>query len=172
MIEKPIHIYKALTEAIEAWGRRHNIDPRAHLASVLGYGGETPSILLSNKLNYTSGTSAKFVKLSERDIIFQQLDTEDVMYVYNAELAPFGLMAVEKIDSTLDVVCFHEAVDNAMMESDDVFKVSKLALRDETLDKEELQAICKELDEADMANARLREMVKARLAELVRKANS
>ena len=76
---------------------------------------------------------------------------------------PYGLICIEKETPCSEVKNFHEAADDVMMESDDVFKTTKLALKDQTLTKDELEAIIKELNEADTANAKLKMMAKRRL---------
>lgn len=63
-------------------------------------------------------------------------------------------------------ISFHLAFDDVMIESDDVFKVGKMALRDNTLDKGECEDIIKECEEAEAAIAKTKAMAKARLVAM------
>ena len=57
-------------------------------------------------------------------------------------------------------------VDDAMIEGDEAFKVSKMALRDDTLDENELKAMMKEHDEASKKHREAYEMAEARLVAM------
>lgn len=54
----PLHkhpwIYKAVSKAIDAFGRRHNITARQHFAPKLGYTGQNGEIQLGTALNCTT----------------------------------------------------------------------------------------------------------------------
>ena len=165
---KPTYIYKAITEALKLWEDRHYINAREHLAPLLGLRGKNASIQLSNILNYKSynPASPKAMKLSQLDVILQEIDTEDVAYILSAIGDGFGLITVPKPNTLCVLEDFHSAADEAMLENDDVFKVTKLALRDDTLDEDELSAIIKEIKEADAANAKLKAMAENRLRKM------
>ncbi len=167
-MNKPIHIYKAITEAINAWEDRHYINAREHLAPLLGLRGKNAAIQLSNILNYKSYNprSPKAMKLSQLVIVLEEIDREDVRHILNAFGDPHGLAVVEKEPAVHRLFDLHEAADRAMLENDDVFKVTKMALRDETLDEDELEAIIIEINEAEVANADLKAMAKRRLMEM------
>jgi len=165
---KPTHIYKAISEAIDAWGDRNYINARSHLAQALGLRGKNAAIQLSNILNYKSynPVSPKAMKLGQLSVIMDELDQEGVAHILNGIGDPHGLMVVPKKMDVADHENFHKAADDAMLESDDVFKATKLALRDETLTDDELKAIIKEIDESESATAKLKAMAKERLRKM------
>lgn len=165
---KPNYIYKAISEAIDAFGDRHYINARSHLAQSIGLKGKNAGIQLSNILNYKSYNpkDPKPMKLRQLAVILDEMDQEDVAHILNGMGDPYGLMVVEKHMDVADHHCFHIALDEVMLESDDVFKVGKEALRDETLNRNELTAIIKEIEEAECANAKLKAMARQRLGEM------
>lgn len=165
MIEKPAHIYKAIAESLKAFGDRHYINARSHMAEALGLRGKNAAIQLSNILNYKTYNPAcpKALKIGQLAIILEELDQKDVAHIMNSICEPHGLICVKKEVSKTEDVSFHEAADNVMLESDDVFKTTKLALRDDTLTEDELEAIIKEINESDNANANLKRLAKERL---------
>ena len=164
-MEKPAYIYKAIAEALKAWEDRHYINAREHLAPLLGLRGKNAAIQLSNILNYKSYNphSPKPMKLAQLAVIKDEIDREDVAHILNGMGDRYGLMVVAKKMDVAEHDNFHKAIDEAMLESDDVFKVGKLALRDETLTDEELMSIIKEIEESESANAKLKAMAKQRL---------
>lgn len=54
MLSKTPWIYKAIDKAINAFGTRHNITARQHLAPMLGFSGQFPDVQLGTALNYST----------------------------------------------------------------------------------------------------------------------
>ncbi len=167
-MEKPVYLYKAITESIQSWGDRHYINARQHLAPLLGLRGKNAAIQLSNMLNYKSYNprDPKPMKLAQLCIILDEIDAEDVAHVLNALGDRDGLIAVPKniVDGT--PATFHGAIDRAMLESGDVFRAGKFALSEETLSAKSLRKIISEIEEAEAANAKLKAMARQRLEEM------
>ena len=168
MIEKPAHIYKAIAEALKSFGDRHYVNARGHMADALGLRGPNAAIQLSNILNYKTYNPLcpKALKIGQLAIILEELDQKDVAHIMNAMCEPHGLVCVPKEFCVVEGFSFHEAADSAMLESDDAFSTTKLALRDKTLSEDELEAIIKESKEAEEAHYTLRQMAKKRLKEM------
>ena len=164
---KPTFIYKAISEAIDAFGARHQLT-RGHIADAMGLHGKNAAIQLSNILNYKTYNpkTPKPMKLRQLAIILDEIDQEDVAHILNGMGEPYGLMVVEK---SMDVAyhhCFHKAVDDVMLECDDEFNITKLSLKDQTLTEDELMSIIKEIEESESANAKLKAMARQRLGEM------
>lgn len=62
-------LYKAVDLAISAFGSRHNITARQHIAPLIGLPGENGSIQLGAKLNYTTYNPATPKSLSSDELI-------------------------------------------------------------------------------------------------------
>ena len=74
-IAKTPWIYKAIDKAINAFGSRHNITARQHLAPLLGYAGDNGSIQLGTALNYITynAVTPKPLSVDQLDILFEEL---------------------------------------------------------------------------------------------------
>lgn len=62
-------LYKAVDLAINAFGARHNVTARQHIAPEIGLTGENGSIQLGAKLNYTTYNPATPKSLSSDELI-------------------------------------------------------------------------------------------------------
>jgi len=166
-MEKPVYIYKAIVEAIKAWEDRHYITGREHLAPLLGFRGTSASIQVSNMLNYKTYNprAPKAMKLSQLVIILEELDGIDAMHILNAFAYPLGLQVTMKSHKVRVSVDFGTALDSAMLESSDVFRVGKVSMQDGVLSLEELKALEREIEEAEVANARLKSVVMQKIRE-------
>jgi len=71
----------------------------------------------------------------------------------------FDLVAVCKYKGEAKIKDISLLVDMANMENSDVFRVVKLAIADNVITKEERESILKEIDEAQRANAELKDLV-------------
>lgn len=78
----------------------------------------------------------------------------------------FDMVLIPKQQTLPISIDFHQLVDSTNMESDDVFRAIKEGLRDGTLSKDEIEQALKELEESDIANAKLREALKTRLVSI------
>lgn len=74
-IAKTPWIYKAIDKAINAFGSRHNITARQHLAPLLGYAGDNGSIQLGTALNYITynAVTPKPLSVDQLDILLEEL---------------------------------------------------------------------------------------------------
>lgn len=74
-IAKTPWIYKAIDKAINAFGSRHNITARQHLAPLLGYTGDNGSIQLGTALNYITynAVTPKPLSVDQLDILLEEL---------------------------------------------------------------------------------------------------
>jgi len=78
-------IYKAVDDAINAFGERHNITARQHFAPLLGYRGENSSIMLGSTLNYSTYNPAtpKALNIDQMMVLFRELG-EDKKIILDA----------------------------------------------------------------------------------------
>ena len=163
---KPICFYKAITEAIDAFGDRHYINARSHLAQAIGLKGSNAGIQLSNILNYKSYNPAnpKPMKLGQLAVIFDELDQVDVMHILNGFGSLKGLVTAPKQKmKTSSKKEMGTTADAAMEANNNTFNFTKEALRADTLNEEELKEIIKSISEAQVLNARLKMIAEYRL---------
>jgi len=71
----------------------------------------------------------------------------------------FDLVAICKFKEKATTKDINLLVDMASIENNDVFRVVKLAIADDVITPEEREAILKEIEEAERANAELKDMV-------------
>lgn len=71
----------------------------------------------------------------------------------------FGMVTVQKKQAQAKVSDINLLVDIASMENNDVFNVVKRAIADDVITPQEREAILKEIDEAQKANAELKDLV-------------
>jgi len=71
----------------------------------------------------------------------------------------FDLMLIEKHQDKAKASDINLLVDIASIENNDVFRVVKLAIADNIITPEEREAILKEIEEAEKANAELKDLV-------------
>lgn len=162
-MNKPLILYTALTKAVDDYNERHYLT-RGHLADAIGFFGENAAIQFSNALNPLNHD--KTLNDEKKYKLLHSMDHEAVKVFFAHYMKQFGLMPVEIMtDTSSTLISFHAAVDDVMLESDDVFKTTKMALKDEKLTTDEIHDIIKELDESDAANAKLRAMAKCRMEE-------
>lgn len=74
-IAKTPWFYKAIDKAINAFGSRHNITARQHLAPMLGYPGDNGSIQLGTALNYITynAVTPKPLSIDQLAILLEEL---------------------------------------------------------------------------------------------------
>lgn len=72
-------LYKAIDEAINAFGERHNITARQHFAPILGFRGENSSIMLGSALNYSTYNPAtpKAISIDQLVILLRELGNDN-----------------------------------------------------------------------------------------------
>jgi len=154
--------YIALTKAVTSFTSRHHVD-RGHFADILGYRGDNASVQFSNTLS--PNTDKTFNSMREK-LLLDALDIESLRIYFDERMRQYGLETKMTYVSHLSNVNFHMVVDDAMIEGDEAFKVSKMALRDDTLDEAELRAMMKEHDEASKKHREAYEMAEARLIQM------
>jgi hypothetical protein len=165
-MNKPLGIYKSLTKAIDGFNERHDTC-RKYLADLIGYRGENASIQFSNALN--PNNTSKTLNHEKEEAILHALDHEGVKEYFTGRLKAYGMRPVDTCRPETTVINLHEAIDNATIESGEAHKTTKLALKDNTLSEDELRAIVKENEEAQVSHAEVADMAKKRLAEMEEK---
>ena len=165
-MEKPYHLYTALTKAVDNYNDRHFLN-RGFFADVLNYKGESAARQFSAALN--TNNYEKTINDNRKKILLNTMDDEARRVFFTEWMRQWGLKpcSLYKPES-FGIVALNILVDDAQIEADESFKTAKLALRDETLTSKELKDIIKEATEAmqkqeqivGMAHARLEEMVK------------
>lgn len=144
-MNKPVLLYTALTKAVDDFNTRHHLC-RGHLAAALGYHGENAAIQFSNALNPRN--SDKTINDEKKYLLLHALDQKAVKLFFTEWMRQFSLKPVEVGVPCISIGNLETVIDDAQMESGEAFRVTKMALRDETLTKEELEAIIKENKEA------------------------
>ena len=71
----------------------------------------------------------------------------------------FDLIAIPRVCENAKLSDINLLVDIANIENNDVFKITKMAIANGVISSEEQEAILKEIDEAQKANAQLKDMV-------------
>ena len=71
----------------------------------------------------------------------------------------FDLIAIPRVFENAKLSDINLLVDIANIENNDVFKVTKMSIANGVISSEEQEAILKEIDEAQKANAQLKDMV-------------
>ncbi|MEN4053799.1 phage regulatory CII family protein [Sulfurimonas sp. NWX79] len=152
--------YKLIAQAIDSFGERHHVTARSYFAPLLGYKGDNAAIMLSTALNYTTynPASPKPLNIDHLYVLLNELG-EDRNIIIDGLLKEFDLVAIPKQKVKADVADINLLVDVANMENSDVFRVVKKAMSDGTIDEEERAEILKEIEEAQKANARLKDLV-------------
>ena len=120
---------------------------------------------VANELGLTEGTLSNKLKPAKAEndmtlsefIHFMELTGDLSALEYIAEL--FDTVLVKKSVEKADVADINLLVDVANMENSDVFRVVKESMSDGIIDENERAAILKEIEEAQKANARLKDMV-------------
>ena len=153
-------IYKLIAEAIDAFGEHHHVTARSYFAPLLGYKGENAAIMLSTALNYTTYNPASPKSLSV-DHLFMLLNElgEHRNIIIDGILKEFDLVSVKRKNEHANVSDINLLVDIANMENSDVFRVVKESIADKVITQEEQEAILKEIEEAQKANAQLKDLV-------------
>ena len=119
----------------------------------------------ANELGLTEGTLANKLKPAKAEndmtmsefIHFLELTGDLSALEYIAGL--FDMVLVKKSVEKANVADINLLVDVANMENSDVFRVVKESISDGVIDEDEKAAILKEIEEAQKANARLKDMV-------------
>ncbi|MFA6691333.1 MAG: hypothetical protein WCR98_05055 [Saccharofermentanales bacterium] len=162
-MNKPTILYTAFTKAVDDFNTRHHLC-RGHLAAELGYSGENAAIQFSNALSPKNND--KTINDEKKYLLLHALDDQARMVFFREWMLQFGLQPSVLQVSAVCTSDFHTVIDDAEIEISEAFRVTKMALKDQTLDEEELEAIIKEnLDAAHkrheivaMATARLKKM--------------
>ncbi|DAB40787.1 MAG TPA: hypothetical protein CFH81_00325 [Sulfurovum sp. UBA12169] len=81
------------------------------------------------------------------------------MRILEAFAKVFDMVAVKRKTAEADIKDINLLVDRANMENSDVFRVIKNAIEDGAIDGKEREKILKEIDEAQVANAKLKDTV-------------
>ena len=71
----------------------------------------------------------------------------------------FDLIAIPRVSENANLSDINLLVDIANIENNDVFKITKISIANGVINSEEQAAILKEIDEAQKANAQLKDMV-------------
>lgn len=109
---------------------------------------------LSNKLKPSMATAD--LTLNEF-IHFLELTGDYAALDYIAD--KFGMVLVPKNQAQTKVSDINLLVDMASIENNDVFRTVKMAIADDVITPEEKKAILKEINEAQKANAELKDLV-------------
>jgi len=161
-MNKPVTIYNAFIKAVDGFNMRQNTC-RRYLADLLGYRGDNASIQFSNALN--PNNESKMLNHAKEEILLHALDDIAVKEYFTERMRAFGLRPVSICPVTITAVSFHEAIDNAMIEGDEAFKVTKRALKDKVLTSDELRDIIKESREASVKYQEIVDMAEVKLGE-------
>ena len=102
---------------------------------------------------------------------FEKFKTTQVNRYYLLSTANIDASQVEEINKEFDLIAIPRVFENAKLsdinllvdianiENNDVFKITKMSITNGVISSEEQEAILKEIDEAQKANARLKDMV-------------
>ena len=164
--KKPYHIYTALTRAVDDYCERHGIG-RGAFAIRIGFNGENADNQLSNHLN---PRSMKNISHEREDMIMCELDDKAREIYFTMRAKEWGFKVDRVVEQAVSMErSFHVLADEAMIEGDEAFAVTKKALKDLRgggFNKKQLKAIRKESKEAsdfymkmvDLAEEKLRGM--------------
>ncbi|MFK5976907.1 MAG: hypothetical protein QM493_10390 [Sulfurovum sp.] len=161
-MNKPLSIYTALSNAVDGFNLRNNTC-RKHLADALGYRGVNASIQFSNALS--PNNDFKYLNHAKEQSLLYAMDDIAVREYFTIRLREFGLRPISINPIKMTIIKLHDATDDAMIEGDEAFKVTKLALRDKKLTIEELVAIERENREASLKYQEIADMAKGQLVE-------
>ena len=152
--------YKLIDKAISSFGERHHLTARQHFAQLLGYRGDNAAIMLSTALNYTTynPASPKPLNIDHLYVLLNELG-EDRNIILDGLAAEFDMVLVPKTISPAKFSDINLLVDMANIENSDVFRVVKEAMSDGVISKNEKASILKEIEEAQKANAVLKDKV-------------
>ena len=120
---------------------------------------------VANELGLSEGTLSNKLKPAKAEndmtlsefIHFLELTGDLTALEYIAGL--FDMVLVKKSVEKADVADINLLVDVANMENSDVFRVVKQSMADGIIDEEERALILKEIEEAQKANAKLKDLV-------------
>ena len=159
-LTKHPYIYKAIKEAMDSFGERHHITARQHFAPILGFTGPNGHIQVGSYLNYTSYNPAAPHPFSvdHLAVLLDELG-DDRQIILDAIAREFNMVVIPKQKAKADVADINLLVDVANMENSDVFRVVKNSMSDGIIDEDERAAILKEIEEAQKANAKLKDLV-------------
>lgn len=119
-------------------------------AHELGLNGGT----LDNKLKPSMATSDMTVT---ELMHFMELSGDCAALEYLAK--KFDMVLIPRSQEVTKVADINLLVDMASIENNDVFRVVKIAIADDIITKEERENILKEIDEAQKANAKLKDRI-------------
>lgn len=159
-LPKTALFYKLIAQAIDSFGEHHHVTARSYFAPLLGYKGENAAIMLSTALNYTTYNPAapKPLNIDHLFVLLSELG-EDRNIILDGILKEFDMVAVKRTHAKASTADINLLVDMANIENSDVFRVVKESMSDGVIDENERVSILKEIEEAQKANARLKDMV-------------
>ena len=159
-------MYKLIAEAIDSFSERHNVTGRSYFAPLLSYKGQNAAIMLSTALNYTTynPASPKPLTIDHLYVLLHELG-EDRNIILDGILKEFDMVAVKRKQTQTTSADVNLLVDVANMENADVFRVTKEALQDKKITLNEVHNILKEIEEAQKANAQLKDMMQQLAAQ-------
>jgi len=146
MLQKHRFIYKAVTEAVDAFGERHHLQARSHFAPLVGYKGPNGHIQFSGMLNFTTYNPAnpKRMSVDQLAILLYELDYEDREHILSSIVNEFGfnLSSAPKAESKefnlVHILRMSLGIDGV---HGDLAKTLKEALEDGELSVEEKERI-------------------------------
>ena len=165
-LTKHPYIYKAIKNAMESFGEKHHITARQHFAPLLGFTGPNGHIQVGSYLNYTSynPVAPHPFSVDHLAVLLDELG-DDRKIILDAIAREFDMVVIPKQKAKADVVDINLLVDVANMENSDVFRVTKEALQDKKITINEVHNILKEIEEAQKANAQLKDMMQQLAAQ-------
>ena len=85
-------IYKAVSDAIEAFGNRHHLQARAHFAPMLGYRGPNGHVQVSGMLNFTTynPSNPKRMSVDQLAVVLYEIDDADRELLLESIVDEFG----------------------------------------------------------------------------------
>lgn len=159
-LQKTPFFYKLINKAMDSFGEKHHLTARQYFAPLLGFNGDNASIMLASSLNYTTYNPAlpKPLSVDQLKVLLDELG-EDRNIIIDGILREYELIAVPRVDAHSNITNINVLTDCANIKSADVFRVVKSALSDGITTSDEKRSILKEIEEADRANAELRDLL-------------
>lgn len=126
-ISKTPWFYKAIDKAINAFGNRHNITARQHLAPMLGYSGDNASIQFGTALNCTTYNTAtpKPLTIDQLAVLLDELGPDRKIIldaiakqcdgIFNFS-APVAVESESLKDSLLNIAAFAGSLSSKFLE--------------------------------------------------------
>ena len=145
-LQKQRFIYKAVAEAIDAFGERHHLQARAHFAPILGFRGPNGHVQVSSMLNTTSYNPAnpKRMSVDQLATLLHELDEPDRRFVLEKFAEEYGYNICKAPEAKREPVGAFELF-KMVLEIDGAHgsfaRTLKDAVEDGVVDDEEREAI-------------------------------